>query len=50
MRVGDPTDLAEAARVEWVSLESVLRMIETGDIWDAESLVALSMVLMQTRG
>ena len=49
-RVGDPTDLSEAARVEWVPLESVARMIETGDIWDAESLVALSLVLMKSRG
>ena len=48
-RVGDPTDLSEAARVEWVPLESVARMIETGDIWDAESLVALSLVLMKSR-
>ena len=50
VRVGDPTDLAEAARVEWVALESVPRMIETGDIWDAESLVALSLVLLRARG
>jgi 8-oxo-dGTP pyrophosphatase MutT (NUDIX family) len=50
VQVGDPTDLAEAARVEWVPLESVPRMIETGDIWDAESLLALSLVLMRARG
>jgi 8-oxo-dGTP pyrophosphatase MutT (NUDIX family) len=48
-QVGDPTDLSEAALVEWVPLESVARMIETGDIWDAESLVALSRVLMKSR-
>ena len=49
-RVGDPTDLAEAARVEWMPLESIPRMIETADIWDAESLVALSLVLIKSRG
>jgi 8-oxo-dGTP pyrophosphatase MutT (NUDIX family) len=48
-RVGDPTDLREAARVEWVPLESVARIIEAGDIWDGESLVALSPVLMKSR-
>lgn len=45
-RVGDPTDLAEAARVEWVPLESVPGMIDAGDIWDAGSLVALSWLLL----
>lgn len=50
VRIGDPTDVSEAARVEWVPLESVPRMIDAGDIWDAESLVALSLVLMKGRG
>lgn len=50
VRVGDPTDLAEAARVEWMPLESIPRMIETADVWDAESLVALSLVLVKSRG
>jgi len=49
-RVGDPTDLSEAARVEWVPLASVPQMIETGDIWSAASLIALSRVLMKGRG
>jgi hypothetical protein len=31
-------------------LASVPRMIETAGIWDAESLVALSLVLMMGRG
>jgi hypothetical protein len=43
-------DLSEAARVEWVPLESVARMIEMADIWDAESRVALSLVLTKGRG
>jgi 8-oxo-dGTP pyrophosphatase MutT (NUDIX family) len=44
-RLGDPTDLSEAARVEWVPLESVPQMIEAGEIWSAGTLVALSRVL-----
>jgi hypothetical protein len=50
VRVGDPTDLSEAARVEWVPLESIPRMIDSGDIWGAGTLVALSLVLMKSRG
>jgi 8-oxo-dGDP phosphatase len=49
-RVGDPTDLAEAARVQWVPLESVPDLIEAADIWDAGSLLALSRLLMKNRG
>jgi 8-oxo-dGTP pyrophosphatase MutT (NUDIX family) len=48
-RVGDPTDLSEAARVEWVPLESVPAMIDAGEIWNAGSLVALSRVLLERR-
>jgi 8-oxo-dGTP pyrophosphatase MutT (NUDIX family) len=49
-RVGDPTDLSESARVEWVQLASVPQMIDAADIWSAGSLVALSRVLMKDRG
>lgn len=48
-RVGNPTNLAEAARLEWVPLASVPRMIDAGDIWDAGSLVALSRILVEGR-
>lgn len=48
-RVGDPTDLSEAARVEWVPLGSVPAMIDAGEIWNAGSLVALSRVLLRRR-
>jgi 8-oxo-dGTP pyrophosphatase MutT (NUDIX family) len=48
-RVGDPTDLSEATRVEWVPLESVAAMIDAGEIWNASSLVALSRVLLRRR-
>jgi 8-oxo-dGTP pyrophosphatase MutT (NUDIX family) len=49
VRVGDPTDLAEAARVEWVPLDSVPDLIDAGEIWDAGSLLALSRVPMRNR-
>jgi 8-oxo-dGTP pyrophosphatase MutT (NUDIX family) len=42
-RVGDPTDLSEAARVEWVSLESVAAMIDAGrdlECWVSRGAVA----------
>lgn len=48
-RVADPTGLSEAARVEWVPLESVPALIDAADIWDAGSLLALSRVLMKDR-
>jgi 8-oxo-dGTP pyrophosphatase MutT (NUDIX family) len=49
-RVGEPTDLDEAARVEWVSLASVQRMIDAGEIWSAGTLLALSQVSAKRRG
>jgi 8-oxo-dGDP phosphatase len=48
-RVGEPTDLSEAARVVWIPLESVPRMIDEGEIWSASSLVALARVLLKRR-
>jgi 8-oxo-dGTP pyrophosphatase MutT (NUDIX family) len=48
-RVGDPTDLSEAARFEWVPLASVPHMIDAGEIWSAGTLVALSGVLLKQR-
>jgi 8-oxo-dGTP pyrophosphatase MutT (NUDIX family) len=48
-RVGAPTDAREAARMEWVPLESVPALIDAADIWDAGTLLALSRVLMKGR-
>ena len=45
-RIGEPTEVNEAARVEWVPLASVPQMITAGDIWNAGSLVALLRFLM----
>lgn len=37
--IGDPTDLEEAGRVEWVPLRSIPKMIRSGDILGSGSLV-----------
>jgi 8-oxo-dGTP pyrophosphatase MutT (NUDIX family) len=49
-RVGDPTDLSEATRMEWVPLESIPALIDSADIWEAGALLALSRVLIRGRG
>ena len=46
-RVSEPAEVDEAARVEWVPLASVPRMIAAGEIWNAGSLVALLRFLMK---
>ena len=46
-RVGEPTEVNEATRMEWVPLASVPRMIAAGEIWNAGSLVALLRFLMK---
>jgi hypothetical protein len=46
-RIGEPTEVNEAARLEWVPLASVPGMIAAGDIWNAGSLVALLRFLMR---
>lgn len=43
--VGEPADINEADRVEWLPLGSVPGLIASGDIWSGGTLVALSMVL-----
>lgn len=48
-RIGDPTDLSEAVRVEWVPLASVPAMIDAGEIWSSGTLVTLSRVLLKRR-
>lgn len=43
--VGEPTDPAEAERVEWVPLAEVRRLVAAGDVPDGLSLTALLWVL-----
>ena len=45
-RIGEPTEVNEVSRVEWVPLTSVSQMIAAGDIWNAGSLVPLLRFLM----
>jgi 8-oxo-dGTP pyrophosphatase MutT (NUDIX family) len=45
-KTGEPTDTSEVARIEWVPLKSVPRMITAGEIWNAGSLVALMRFLL----
>ena len=46
-RIGEPAEVNEAVRIEWVPLASIPRMIAAGDIWNAGSLVALLRFLMK---
>jgi 8-oxo-dGDP phosphatase len=48
-RVGAPANPSEAVRVEWVPLGSIAGLIDSADIWDAGSLLALSRMLMKGR-
>ncbi|HEX8511273.1 MAG TPA: NUDIX hydrolase [Propionibacteriaceae bacterium] len=43
--IGDPTDLEEAGRVDWLPLASILDMMSKGEILGSGSLVALLHVL-----
>lgn len=45
-QIGEPTEVNEVARMEWVPLVSIPGMITAGEIWNAGSLVALLRFLM----
>ena len=44
-RIGDPTDLEESGRVDWVPLGSILDLIDKGEVLGSGSLVALLHIL-----
>jgi 8-oxo-dGTP pyrophosphatase MutT (NUDIX family) len=46
-RIGEPVEVNEAARMEWIPIASVPAMIAAGEIWSAGSLVALLRLLMK---
>ena len=48
-QIGEPTNVSEITRSEWVPLASVPGLISSADIWDAGSLVAL-LKLLTVRG
>ena len=43
--LGEPTDATEAARVEWVPIWNLRKLIEEGHITDGPTLMALSFAL-----
>jgi 8-oxo-dGTP pyrophosphatase MutT (NUDIX family) len=45
-RAGDPTDISEAARIDWFPLSSIPEMITTGAIWNGGTLLSLMRLLM----
>jgi hypothetical protein len=44
-KVGEPTETNEVERMEWVPLASVPQLIDSGDIWNSGTLVALLRLL-----
>lgn len=44
-RIGEPEDISEAARVEWVSEAGVVKLLTSGEISDGPSHAALSYFL-----
>jgi 8-oxo-dGTP pyrophosphatase MutT (NUDIX family) len=46
-RIGEPTEVNEVTRMEWVRVESVPGLIAAGEISNAGSLVALLRLLMK---
>ena len=40
-KIGEPTEANEADRIEWVPLASVPELIDSGQIWNAGTLIAL---------
>jgi 8-oxo-dGDP phosphatase len=47
--VGEPSDPGEAERVEWVSIETVRRLVRDGEVVDGLSLTALLYALLYER-
>ena len=48
-KVGEPSDLEEAARVDWVPLSSVVKLVSEGKVLGSGSLVGL-LYFLATRG
>lgn len=45
-RVGEPTEVTESARLQWIPLSSVQNLIAKGEIWNSGTLIALMHVLL----
>lgn len=48
-KVGEPTDVTEGGRMEWVPLSSVPGLIAAGEIWSAGTLVGLLQLIAAGR-
>jgi 8-oxo-dGTP pyrophosphatase MutT (NUDIX family) len=48
-KIGDPTDLEEAARIDWIPLDQVVELVRKGEILGSGSLVGL-LYLLARRG
>ena len=48
-RIGEPTEVNEATRMEWLPLASLPGLIGAGEIWDAGSLLAVPRLLVPGR-
>jgi 8-oxo-dGTP pyrophosphatase MutT (NUDIX family) len=44
--IGEPTDVSESERIEWVKLADVKEMVRKGEVRDGLSLTALSLALL----
>jgi 8-oxo-dGDP phosphatase len=44
-QIGEPTEVYEGTRLEWVPLASVSELVAADEIWDAGSLVAVLRLL-----
>jgi len=49
-RVGEPTEVTEAQRLEWVPLARIPELIARGEIWNSGTLVAVLHVLAGLKG
>ena len=49
-RLGDPTEVNEFSRLEWVPLASAPGLIDSGEMWDAGTQLALLRQLLITAG
>jgi len=47
---GEPVEITEAERLEWVPLARTFEMIQSGEIWNAGTLVALLYLLVRRFG
>jgi 8-oxo-dGTP pyrophosphatase MutT (NUDIX family) len=48
-KIGEPTEVTEADRIEWVPLASVPELVASGKIWNSGVLIGLLGLLAQKR-